>query len=188
MLAHILVPLGTSEVAESALPYAKNIIRPNGQITLLTVNQHIDQTGWIWLENHPELSASLESSVVLQPRFRMDALEYLKSIAAKIQSSLPTVKVNMLAEIGDPSRVILNMMKTQQFDAIVISAQPRSGLNRFLFGSVAHKVAFSSICPVFVIPAKSLAQNSEPSKEEKLELLNRQEAARSLADLGTFIG
>ena len=46
---------------------------------------------------------------------------------------------------------ILNYIKNNNIDLIVISTHGRSGLNKFLLGSVAEKVIRRSDCPVFTI-------------------------------------
>ena len=56
--------------------------------------------------------------------------------------------------IGDPATVISEAAERLAVDAIVMSTHGRSGIGRFLFGSVTYKILETRICPVFVVPNK----------------------------------
>jgi nucleotide-binding universal stress UspA family protein len=54
-------------------------------------------------------------------------------------------------EVGDPSSVILDFAAEKEATLIVISSHGRTGLNRFLMGSVSERVVRFAKCPVLVI-------------------------------------
>lgn len=174
MLDHILVPLDTSALAETALPYAQHIVSESGLITLLTVTENIDMT--TLTEGYPPVSPAGESGAEIHNSLEAETLEYLGSIALQIKASHPTVSIRKLVQVGDPGSVILKVAETQDVDTIVMSTRGRSGLSRVLFGSVTQKVIYSATCPVFVVPGKSLEESAELS-EEKQDLLQAQQAA-----------
>jgi len=58
----------------------------------------------------------------------------------------------VLAE-GDPGEELLKLCRDSGFDLIVLGTIGRSGLTRFLLGSVAEKVVRHSHVPVLVVPA-----------------------------------
>ena len=53
--------------------------------------------------------------------------------------------------IGDPSSEIIDYAKKHQIDLIVISSHSRTGLSRFLLGSVTERVVRFAKCPVLVL-------------------------------------
>ena len=55
---------------------------------------------------------------------------------------------------GDPGEELLNLCRDPGFDLIVLGTIGKSGLKRFLLGSVAEKVVRHSHVPVLVVPAK----------------------------------
>jgi nucleotide-binding universal stress UspA family protein len=53
--------------------------------------------------------------------------------------------------VGEPRGLILDAAKSWQSDMIVLGSQGRSGLDRFLIGSVSEAVAVHAHCSVEVI-------------------------------------
>jgi nucleotide-binding universal stress UspA family protein len=54
---------------------------------------------------------------------------------------------------GDPGEELLNLCRDPGFDLIVLGTIGKSGLARFLLGSVAERVVRHSHVPVLVVPA-----------------------------------
>ena len=59
--------------------------------------------------------------------------------------------VHFNVAIGDPSSEIIDYAKAQEIDLIVIPSHGRTGLKRFVMGSVAERVVRFSQCPVLVL-------------------------------------
>jgi nucleotide-binding universal stress UspA family protein len=78
---------------------------------------------------------------------------YLLATAEDIQVAYP-FKVTAEVEVGDPASMIADLARSTNADAIVMSTHGRSGLSRWLFGSVTLKVLEAAVCPVYVVPAK----------------------------------
>jgi len=55
---------------------------------------------------------------------------------------------------GDPGEELLKLCRDPGFDLMVLGTIGKSGLKRFLLGSVADKVVRHSHVPVLVVPAK----------------------------------
>lgn len=148
MFTHVLVPLDGSALAESALRYAREITATGGVITLLTsvdVPEYtittFYATGMIAEANRQQTSVE---NVVPHAR------EYLCDIAKQLEDEGWLVRVE--AVIGDAATTIIEHATEEQVDAIVMSTHGRSGINRWLFGSVTQKVLQGATCPVLVIP------------------------------------
>ena len=150
MLTHVLVPIDGSELAERALEYARQIVdAENGKITLLTA---IDVPEYSVVPFYPmpgtyNLLDMLDQDIVPKTK------DYLSKIAETLQKEGYTVNVE--AVIGDAADVIVERAKDLNTQAIVMSTHGRSGISRWLLGSVANKVLGSAPCPVFIIPMRS---------------------------------
>lgn len=58
----------------------------------------------------------------------------------------------VILEMGDAREVIVHHAQTLPADLIVMSSRSKSGLERWLLGSVAERVVRSAPCPVLVVP------------------------------------
>lgn len=153
MLNHILVPLDGSEVSERALPYAKRVVDPTeGTITLLTV---LDVPDYPVTAYYPTVVAYDTSPEKVSEKLMPQAKDYLNKTAEALHRE--GFRVTMSTVIGEPAGAIVEKAEELKVDAIVMSTHGRSGISRWLFGSVASKVLESSRCPVFIIPVRSKA-------------------------------
>ena len=162
MLQHIMVPLDGSRLAETALEYAERLVGPGDKIALLTVVQAPEVPLYDFYPMPATLIHEYESSMNDGLPF---AQEYLARIAAQIQSALK-IETNTLVEVGQPENVIVEVAERLNVDAIVMSTHGRSGLNRWLFGSVTQKVLAVADCPVFVIPNRHPHEQRAESKAQ----------------------
>lgn len=162
MLKHILVTLDGSELAELALPYAQQIITAGAKITLLTVFDVPDlqvytlyQVPMVVQENdYDRFVSNMETS----------GREYLNRVAESLAAQ--GYQVDALFEAGDPATVIVDTARKLNVDAVVMSTHGRSGISRWLFGSVTQRVLSDMPCPVLVVPGR------EPERAE--ETVSRQ--------------
>lgn len=145
MFQRIVVPLDGSKRAESALPVAAALARASlGSVLLLQVTA-------------PEALAgiSTEGSLVAPDVFeaeRSGVTEYLEQLASReifkdVQTSVRVVE-------GMAAEAILETSAALPTDLIVMSSRGRSGLARWLLGSVAQKVARHSAVPVLIVPSE----------------------------------
>lgn len=56
---------------------------------------------------------------------------------------------------GDPANAILNLAEQESVDLIVVGSHGRTGLSRFLLGSVSSRVVSHAACSVLVIKASN---------------------------------
>lgn len=162
MLQHVIVPLDGSRLAETALEHAERLVGRGDKITLLTVVQAPEIPIYDFYPMPSTLIHEYETSMNDAIPF---AQEYLNRIAAQIQTTLG-IDTNTLVEVGQPERVIVDNAEKLKVDAIVMSTHGRSGLNRWLFGSVTQKVLASASCPVFVIPNRHHIEHQEANTAE----------------------
>lgn len=151
MLKNILVPLDGSELSEKALKYAQAIIPEGGKIHLLSV---VDTPEYPTSIYYP---AGLPSFELAYSELQRDVIpqtqEYLEKVAETLR--LQGINVGYKVTIGEPAATIVEYVRDFEIEAVVMSTHGRSGLSRWLFGSVAQKVLSVVNCPVFVIPSKT---------------------------------
>ena len=127
----ILVPLDGSPLAELALAEALALSKlPNTEVTLLQAVPPIEEVITVGLQQ-----ITLDQQWDLQEQ---QALGYLRSICGR--SEWHGVQINVAVEMGRPAETILAFAEKHGFDRIVMSTHGRTGLGRWVFGSVADKV------------------------------------------------
>jgi nucleotide-binding universal stress UspA family protein len=152
MLDVVLVPLDGSHLAESALDHAAKIVNPDGTLILLTVLQTPEYPIYDFYPMTTTMTQKYDKTV-------SDALPRAKEYLAGIAESLAKksrLRVSFYAEIGDPAEIIVKLAQEHHAQAICMSTHGRSGLSRWLFGSVTAKVLGSGYCPVYVVPAQQM--------------------------------
>lgn len=157
MLKHILVPLDGSELAYNALDYVKEILAPDGVVTLITILENPDLPVY---DFYPMPSAPLVDYEKMFETAKARAKEYLSHVANQLREE-QGINAEFQTEAGDPAATIVEYAKKHQVDAIAMCTHGRSGLSRWLFGSVTEKVLMASVCPVYVVPARKHALNTQ---------------------------
>jgi nucleotide-binding universal stress UspA family protein len=137
MLNHVLLPLDGSKLAEQAVYPIKHVLRPDGQITLLTVVQG-------------------ESDVKM-------AMDYLEQVAARLKLEGYRVKIEI--QEGSAAEVIVNRAVKLGVDLIAMCTHGRSGLQKLLYGSVTGEVLEHTACPVLVIPNRVRQESGQEAPE-----------------------
>jgi nucleotide-binding universal stress UspA family protein len=143
MIKKILVPLDGSELAEKALPYAEALAEKLEAELILT---------WVL---HPLIvmsdygASSYETIITLE---KNEATQYLTTTQIKLQKQHLPVRINILE--GHAADAIIELACQEGVGLIVMSTHGRSGLSRWVHGSVATKVLQQAPCPVFLVRVK----------------------------------
>ena len=149
-LEHILVPLDGSEFSEKALSAAYTLAGMGKvEITLLRVLRPVEEIIKIDEKHSIYLDQQIEFKT-------MRATNYLKTIRDDAEKK--SFKINMVVEMGDAAEIIINFAYKNNIDLIVMSTHGRSGLKRWVYGSVAGKILRGAHNPVLLI-------RSYPDKE-----------------------
>lgn len=157
MLNHVLVPLDGSPLAEDALKHALDILSPQGKITLVSAVEAQDMLIYGY---YPAVTAPDYESI--KNEMLPYAKHYIEGVAKDLVKEGYTVRQEV--KLGDAATVITDMAEKLHVDAIVMSTHGRSGISRFLFGSVTNKVLEAKVCPVFVVPSKNTVRVEKPVK------------------------
>jgi len=140
----ILVPLDGSELAERALSEAFTLGKAlNAEVILLQVVPVADDVirqgaNAIWIDE--------------QWQARKDrALQYLTGI--RNRPEWKGVATRIAVEMGNPAETILDFCQQQGVDRIVMATHGRTGMSRWVLGSVAEKVLRAADRTVVLIRA-----------------------------------
>lgn len=156
-MEHVLVATDFSSCAQAALQQAVSLAKKlNGRITLLHVfDLPLPYTSDPSLRDYPQMVQWLQD-------FKKDQEKKLQAAAEKARQE--GVDVAPLFKEGSPSSDIVPVAEEIKADLIVIGTQGRTGLPRFLMGSVAESVSRSAPCPVLVVRDKENEASSEIEK------------------------
>lgn len=128
----ILVPLDGSDVSEAALPQAVKLAQAfNAEILLYQGVPHTPI-------GHPQLDAAVALEVE-------NAREYLE----KIKGRYPDQRMSIDVKIAGPTLGIVE--EAEKCDLIVMSSHGRSGVKRWLLGSIAESVLQAAHKPLMII-------------------------------------
>jgi len=146
MYKKMLVPLDGSVLAEKVLPHAVALAKGSGaEVTLLTVVQlSLGFTG-TKLEAIPEAAAERKTAL------RAEAMMYLEKIQRDLKEQGITARTVALE--GDVAAQIITYAERQGFDLVAMATHGRSGIDRFVMGSIAEKVVRHTTKPVLLIRA-----------------------------------
>jgi nucleotide-binding universal stress UspA family protein len=146
MYKKILVPLDGSVLAEKAIPHAAALAKATGaEATLLTVVQLTLGVAGAKLEAMPEFAAERRAALA------GEAMVYLQKIQRDLKDQGVAAKAVTLD--GDIASEVITYAEKNGFDLIAMATHGRSGIGRFVMGSIAEKVVRSTVKPVLLIRA-----------------------------------
>jgi nucleotide-binding universal stress UspA family protein len=101
-------------------------------------------------------SAGAAAVVAFREELLRDANAYVDRVASALRAQGFSVTTEVVAE-GDPRTVILDSAANWPADLIVVGSHGRSGLDRFLLGSVSERVVRHAPCSVEVVRTPAAA-------------------------------
>jgi nucleotide-binding universal stress UspA family protein len=146
MYKRILLPTDGSEPALKAVKHAMwTAGQSNAKIIALHV---IDMSTFSGLPTK-EARKSVKEMLIKQGKKAFDEVVGL-SIKCK-QKYNKEIKMTFITKEGHPADEILKIIEAEGVDLVVMGTAGKTGINRFLLGSVAHNVVRSASCPVLVV-------------------------------------
>lgn len=144
LIRRILLPLDGSRLGEAALPYAEHLgILLNAELVLINVIQPdpvpIPYEGYMVI---PEPKDPEEQ----RKRY---AEEYLGGVAKGLQTR--GASVSTVAIAGLAADKITEYSESNRIDLVAMSTHGRSGIGRWVFGSVTDKVLHAGEVPTLVV-------------------------------------
>ncbi len=141
MYKKILVPLDGSPLSEAVLPHARSLAKSeNAEIVLLRVAMTPDEK---FLSRNPALASEIIKDIEKETEV------YMKEEVSKLKKR--GAKVSGITRDGPVPETILEVAEETHADVIAMSTHGRSGVKRWLMGSVADQVVHYSHIPVMLI-------------------------------------
>jgi len=136
MFSRILVPLDGSPTAEAALGMARALLdRVGGDLLLVRV-----------VEVSPRMEADTER---VTQSLREQADRYLEEVAFKLASE--GVPARRLVRVGPVVDTLQDVAKNEGATLVAMSTHGRTGISRWVLGSVAERMIRSSPVPVLLV-------------------------------------
>ncbi len=148
MYKKILVPLDGSDLAECVLPHVQSIAEgcKAPEVVFIRVVEPFRSpvTGegyYLTDENVKRINNESKSR----------AKDYLDQVVKKVK--IEGAKITAVTMSGKAAEKIADYAVKNNVDLIVIATHGRSGVSRWVWGSVAEKILRSSCAPVFIVRA-----------------------------------
>ncbi len=146
-IQHILVPLDGSDLSEEILTPAFELAeRLDAAVTLL----HVDDS--LSLVEHASLDAldQFEPNIAEQLRvsYANRSEMYLRDMRERLDTFVP---VNTISVLGKAADEILTVAQHESCDLIAMSTHGRSGVQRWVYGSVTEKVLRSTDTSLLIV-------------------------------------
>jgi len=178
MYSKILIPLDGSSTAEKVLPYARYLAAKfKIPIELLAVIDIAELATHITAEKARFLDTMIEEGM-------HSSENYLRGVAQSFSGATVTYKV----EKGRAEDVIIERGETDTAMLIAMATHGRSGLNRFLLGSVAEKVLRGAANALLLVRATEAASgDGEASFKSIIVPLDGSELAESILPMAASV-
>ncbi len=137
----ILVPVDLSTRSEAAIDYAAMLARHLGSWLFLMVNVNLPERAVL-----EELAAA--ENITLDEAAQIMLMKY------GTDRTIGTDVTCVVTHAEFPANAILDAVEHHGIDTVVIASHGRSGMTRWLLGSVAEKIARASTVPVVIVPAR----------------------------------
>jgi nucleotide-binding universal stress UspA family protein len=143
MYSRILIALDGSKTAEHVLPYARRLATgAHVAVDLLGVVEMSDIAGDIGSSEAPHAEALIREAV-------RNSTEYLENVARTFRNG----RVHYRVEQGRPEDIIIAAAAADRGTLIAMATHGRSGVSRWLVGSVTEKVLRGTVNPLLVVRA-----------------------------------
>jgi len=146
-LQTLIVPLDGSPLAERALPYAVMLARTLELVVVLVRAFSLPMSGYLAEEQ-------AEKGHARGDRMGKEAQEYLDEKTEQLRAQ-GVKKIATAAVAGPAADTILNVARENPNSLVVMCTHGRSGVRRWVLGSVTERIAHHSHEPLLIIQAAS---------------------------------
>ena len=144
VLARALVPLDGSKEGESAIPYiAELAAKLEAEVILFQV----------LAPGYQIITASGYGSVIYPEQQMESDRAFARAYLAKVGARLKRRGVAVESEVrfGNPAEEIIRFADEMHVDAVAMSTRGRSGIERWVFGSVAERLLYQGNTPLLLV-------------------------------------
>ena len=146
MYKKILAPLDGSELGECSLEHVK-AVATGCSVPEVVLLQVIEPLSANTIAALAEASGNMVNQ--LEDENWNQARDYINKTVSKLKSE--GISAKGVTPRGKADEEILKYAEKNNVDLIIMSTHGRSGLARWVFGSVAEKVLRAATCPVMIV-------------------------------------
>ena len=148
MYKKILVPLDGSELAECVLPQVEAITTGCRVSTVVFVRV---AESLVLPEGESRMAFTEEQWEEIEEKRILDAQKYLEQLVERLDFKGAQLQTKVLS--GKAADTLADYADGNDFDLIVIATHGRSGVSRWVWGSVAERILRSACVPVLMVRA-----------------------------------
>lgn len=141
MYKKILLPTDGSKYADEEAERARRLLDDGGEIIVLSVAGKLTSTAFQFRSNVRKINKELYE-------------EAEKNVEHMLSLFDDSMNVTGRVEEGFAAETIIRVAEEENADLIIISATGKSGLHRFILGSVTEEVLKTSEIDVLLVPNK----------------------------------
>jgi|WetSurMetagenome_2_1015567.scaffolds.fasta_scaffold65733_2 nucleotide-binding universal stress UspA family protein len=149
MYKKIMVPLDGSKLAECVLPHVETIARGYNATEVVLI-QVVEPLSIPYGREISQLK-SFEQAKAFESHNRIEAETYLKSVAANLNAN--DIKTSIEVLDGKAAEALSDYVNKNGVDLVVIATHGRSGVSRWVWGSVTDRLLRAVCVPVLMIRA-----------------------------------
>jgi nucleotide-binding universal stress UspA family protein len=165
----ILLPLDGSPLAERALPYATLVARASGAVLVLVRAAQAAHGG-----------AGDGDKRAQQAEAVREAEDYLAAVVGALARQEGQLPVETVVRYGPAAEAILQETRLREAGLVVMATHGRSGLGRWLYGSVADTVLRHATVPILLVPATAVYDWPQDRRPRMLLPLDGSELAAAI--------
>jgi nucleotide-binding universal stress UspA family protein len=158
MYERILVPLDGSDVGEAALPYVRELATspaPNMKVEIILLQVIPTLTHYVASN---QLATSIPYTDKEVEQIKDKAKGYLDEVAQRLKSKGVTVKTKV--STGHAAEEIIKAAEETKAGLVAMSTHGRSGISRWVLGSVTDKVLREGKVPILTVSAPGKAKKA----------------------------
>lgn len=153
MYKKIMVPLDGSELAECVLPHVDGFVT-GCQVETVIFVRVVEPTHYsaVSLTSSPQFHKTMqENAKLIEEEEKSSAARYLKKVISRVKQGGIKYKADVL--VGKVADRLVDYADANEIDLVLIATHGRSGISRWVRGSIADRVLRSSRAPVLMIRA-----------------------------------
>jgi nucleotide-binding universal stress UspA family protein len=149
MYKRIMVPLDGSELAECVLPHLETVVKGSPSPEVIVV-QAVEPLSVPYGREIAKFT-SLEQVEAFETHQKTEAEKYLKEIVARLRKTGVNARADLV--YGKAGEVLSDYATKNKVDLVIIATHGRSGISRWVWGSVADRLLHSLRVPVLMVRA-----------------------------------
>ncbi|MEW6672181.1 MAG: universal stress protein [Thermodesulfobacteriota bacterium] len=161
MYQKIMVPLDGSELAECVLPHVETFIS-GCQVSSLVFVRVIESTPVTYRGTYVTSKEDLEKIEIntkkIEEHRKSNAVEYLERVVSQLKREGVKCQTEVLS--GKVAESLVDYVEANGVDLIIIATHGRSGVSRWVRGSIADRILRASRVPVLMVRAPGTPSES----------------------------